>query len=125
MKIEIKNRWNNDVLFTHEVENNTIKITLLEAIKRNAYLRNADLSDANLWNANGNCREIKTVQTDIWHVCMTANVMQIGCKQHTLEQWDNFSDDEISDMDEKALGFWKNWKKLLFKIHKKSFKKTQ
>ena len=52
---------------------------------------------------------------------MTANVMQIGCEQHTLIEWKNFNDDEISAMESGALEFWGNWKKLLFKIHEKSF----
>ena len=52
---------------------------------------------------------------------MTANVMQIGCEQHTLIEWKNFNDDEISAMESRALEFWGNWKKLLFKFHEKSF----
>ena len=47
MRIEIKNRYTNEVIFTHECEDNTIKKTVEEALKNNA-----DLSDADLWNAN-------------------------------------------------------------------------
>ena len=181
MKIEIKNRYTKEVIFSHECKNNTVKKTVLEAIRQNCNLRESDLSGSDLsrcdlsgsnlsrcnlrgsdlsesdlsesdlswsnlresdlswsdlsWSdlsgsnlsgsdlsgSNGNCKEIKTVQTDIWHVCMTANVMQIGCEQHTLIEWKNFNDDEISAMESGALEFWKNWKKLLFKIHEKSF----
>ena len=141
MKIEIKNRYTKEVIFSHECKNNTVKKTVLEAIRQNCNLRESDLSGSdlstcdlsgsnlrgsdlrgsNLIGSNGNCKEIKTVQTDIWHVCMTANVMQIGCEQHTLIEWKNFNDDEISAMESGALEFWKNWKKLLFKIHEKSF----
>ena len=49
--IEIKNIYG-QILFTHTCENNTIKVTLLEAIKRGANLRGADLSYANLSGAN-------------------------------------------------------------------------
>ena len=63
-KIEIKNRWFGTVLFTYEKENNTIKDTLLEAIKSEAdlygadlygaYLRGADLRGAYLYEADLN-----------------------------------------------------------------------
>ena len=62
IKIEIKNRWTGTIIFEYEKENNTIKDTLLEAIKsgadlrsadlRGAYLRDADLSGADLSGAN-------------------------------------------------------------------------
>ena len=60
-KIEIKTVFGN-VLFEHEKENNTIKDTLIEAVKRGAnlrganlrgaYLRGADLGGADLGGAN-------------------------------------------------------------------------
>ena len=57
IKIQIKNRWFGSVLFEYEKENNTIKDTLIEAIKggadlRGANLRGADLRGANLRGAN-------------------------------------------------------------------------
>ena len=57
MKIEIKNRYSGEVLFSYECDNNTLRKTIIQAIQsnadlRNADLRNADLSDANLSDAN-------------------------------------------------------------------------
>jgi len=52
MKIEIKNRFNNSVLFSHDCEENTLKITLLMALKASADLRRADLREANLGGAD-------------------------------------------------------------------------
>ena len=52
MKIEIKNRFTGDVIFTHECENNTIKITVEEAVKSKANLSDANLSHANLSHVN-------------------------------------------------------------------------
>ena len=43
IKIEIKNRWTGKVLFEYEKENNTVKDTLVEAVKNKAYLSDADL----------------------------------------------------------------------------------
>jgi len=48
IKIEIKNRWTGSVLFEYEKEDNTIKDTLLAAIKSGADLRGADLRGAYL-----------------------------------------------------------------------------
>jgi hypothetical protein len=50
--IEIKNRYTGEVIFSHECENNTMKITVELAVKSNANLRNANLRNANLENAN-------------------------------------------------------------------------
>ena len=52
MNIQIKSRFNAAVLFEHDCENNSIRITLELAIKSRAYLSGANLSRANLSDAN-------------------------------------------------------------------------
>ena len=52
MKIEIKHRCNPSVLFSHEVEGNTIYLTLKAAVYACANLHGADLSNADLHGAN-------------------------------------------------------------------------
>jgi uncharacterized protein YjbI with pentapeptide repeats len=57
MKIQIKARFTGSVLFEHEAEGNSIKITLEAAVKARAnlaraYLARADLARANLDGAN-------------------------------------------------------------------------
>ena len=62
IKIEIKNRWTGEVLFEYEKEDNTIKETVVEAVKNcadlgdaylgDAYLRGAYLGDADLGGAD-------------------------------------------------------------------------
>lgn len=52
VKIEIKNRWTGKVLFELESENNTVKNTVVEAVKGDASLRDADLRGADLRGAN-------------------------------------------------------------------------
>ena len=52
VKIEIKNRWTGSVLFEYEKEENTIKDTLVQAIKEGANLEEANLEGANLEGAN-------------------------------------------------------------------------
>ena len=51
IKLQIKSRWNNNVLFEYEKEDNTIKDTLEKAIKEGAYLYGANLKGANLEGA--------------------------------------------------------------------------
>ena len=52
MKIEIKSRYTDKVLFSHEQENNAIRITLELAIKARADLSKADLSGVDLSKAD-------------------------------------------------------------------------
>ena len=51
IKIQIKSIWGN-VLFEYSKKDNTIKDTLVEAVKRGANLRGANLQEANLRGAN-------------------------------------------------------------------------
>ena len=51
IKIEIKNRFTGEVLFEYEKENNTVKETLVEAVKSGADLGGAYLYGANLYGA--------------------------------------------------------------------------
>ena len=52
IKLEIKNRITEKVLFKFETENNNTEKTLLEAIKQGVYLRGADLRGAYLQGAD-------------------------------------------------------------------------
>ncbi|QCQ62855.1 pentapeptide [Rheinheimera phage vB_RspM_Barba23A] len=83
---------------------------------RGADLSGADLSGANLRSTIGNQGQIITIQTDVWQIVYTSDVMQIGCQRHSINDWLVFSDDHISKMDSKALEFWKKWKPILVLI---------
>ena len=52
IKLQIKNRWTGSLIFEYEKEDNTIKDTLLEAIKSGADLSDADLRGADLSGAD-------------------------------------------------------------------------
>ena len=52
IKLQIKNRFTGSLIFEYESEKNTIKETLLEAIKSKADLRGANLREANLYGAD-------------------------------------------------------------------------
>ena len=51
IKLQIKNRFTGSVLFEYKKENNTIKDTLIEAVKQGADLQGADLQGENLRGA--------------------------------------------------------------------------
>jgi len=79
---------------------------------RGADLRGADLRGAGLWATTGNRKQIKSLFIfEEYPVTYTSEVMQIGCRQHPIEDWWGFTDDEIKDMENrKALPFWNKWK---------------
>ena len=52
IKIEIRNRWTGSVVFEYTKEGNTITETVLDAIRRGADLRDADLCGADLCDAD-------------------------------------------------------------------------
>ena len=52
IKIEIKSRWTGSVLFEYEKEGNTVRDTVVEAVKNGADLRGAYLGGADLGGAD-------------------------------------------------------------------------
>jgi len=82
---------------------------------RSANLQGVNLRDANLWGANlwsliGNKKNIKSLQLEKYDICYTSEVLQIGCEQHSIKAWFEFSDDEIARMEDGALEWWNKWK---------------
>ena len=125
-KIEIKNRFNGDVIYSYECKNNTLKITCVKAVLdkislRDAYLSGADLRGADLSGADlcgADLRDAYLRDADlrgaaiviygmIWPIQITKNCIKIGCQSHTLDDWVDFDDDKISKMHDNALEFWK------------------
>ena len=51
-----------------------------------------------------------------WDVMIFQDWMTIGCQHHHIDDWDKFTDDEISKMDNGALEFWKENKGKLITI---------
>ena len=47
--------------------------------------------------------------------------MQIGCELHNIDDWWEFDDDRILEMDgDTALSFWKEWRETIKMIIEKS-----
>ena len=82
-----------------------------------ANLYGANLNGANLNGASGNLNNLKSVFCDTYPVTYTAEVMQIGCQCHKLEDWWSFDDARIIEMEGKtALKWWRTWKPILQQI---------
>ena len=84
-----------------------------------ADLRGANLDGANLRGANldgANLDGEKLTKTPLsvvglFYRCLISDgYMRLGCKRFTHEEWANFNDEEIKEMDDCALEFWKQWK---------------
>ena len=139
MKHEIKNRFTGEVLFSCEVpegmKSGMIARHAVEAaIAERANLWDANLRGANLRDANLQCANLQDANlrgADLWcaknapliitglrwvvYISGTGN-MRIGCQNHSIKHWDNFSDELINRMDDCALEFWKQHKEMLMGI---------
>ena len=91
-----------------------------------ADLRGADLQGSNLHGANlhganlrgANLHGAKNAPMIITGLLWTVYIdgtgmMRIGCQNHSVEDWKNFTDEKISAMDSKALTFWNQYKSML------------
>ena len=85
-----------------------------------ADLRSANLSYANLITARANCAvgnmvEIKTLLLETWPITYTSEYLHIGCERHQINDWWEFDDTRIKEMDSMALEFWRKWKEYIRK----------
>jgi uncharacterized protein YjbI with pentapeptide repeats len=80
-----------------------------------AKLGGADLNGANLEGVNGVNEYIKCVQIEAYPITYTADILQIGCQRHSIEDWRTFDSRRIAAMDGKyALKFWAKYKNWIF-----------
>ena len=94
---------------------------LSEADLTLANLSGADLSGANLSGANlrdciGNGTNIKTMQANRWQASYTDTHIQIGRQRHAIEEWWEFDDNAISEMEDGAMEWWAVWQPILKNI---------
>ena len=107
--MKILNRWTLSIIFENEKE------TIRETVE------DANLIGANLRDAKGNLREFKTMQIETYSISFTKDILQIGCKRYSIEEWKNFDDETIGKMDSGALTFWNKWKQFIFTAIELSF----
>ena len=78
---------------------------------RGANLRGADLSDANLFGSN-----LIIYQSGLWTAYIHEDMIRICCQYHSVESWESFTDEEISNMHDDALRYWKANKEIILSI---------
>ena len=84
-----------------------------------SHLRGADFKRANLWGCVGDGDTIRSMQLPTYNVAMWQDTLQIGCEQHSVEEWEAFTDDEIKFMDPgEALDWWRTYKELVLMFAK-------
>ena len=81
----------------------------------------ADLSAADLFGTIGNMKEIRSMQLETYTITFTKDVLQIGCKNYSHSEWQEFTDDQIDEMADNAIEFWHKWKDFIFKAIELSF----
>ncbi len=87
-----------------------------------ANLSEANLSGANLSEANLSWADLygeKITKSPIqiagfrWWINITEKHIQIGCRVHKAEEWFNFSNEQIAEMHNEALEWWKKHKDII------------
>ena len=96
------------------------KANFREADFKGAYFRGANFREADFIGASyqyctGNAKELKSMQLDTYLIVFNKHFLAIGCQQHSIEKWKNFTDDEIDSLDNGALEWWNKWKDFIFK----------
>ena len=93
VKLQIKNKWTDSVLFEYEKEKNTIQETVVEAVRQGADLRGAYLQGADLRGA-----KIKTaaVFTGLYTYIVIPYIteqdekrIKMGCYDRSLSEWED------------------------------------
>jgi hypothetical protein len=102
MKIEIKHRYTNEVIYSCEA--NSFKEAVEKAVKEKVNLIGSNLSNSDLSNSNlrGSENLDKTIKLPMYckwsHGVTNGNLIQIGCEKRTIGEWDLFfnSDEKLS-----------------------------
>ena len=80
---------------------------------RDVDFRDADLRDVDFSGADLRGADLIVITWEWWTTYITKGHIRIGCQSHTLQEWKNFSDEEIIRMGPKALEFCKQNKELI------------
>ncbi len=100
---------------------NLSNANLRRADLRRADLRGADLIDANLIDANlidANLIDanLKIFQAGLWTAYIQKDSIRIGGQNHSIGEWEAFSDSSIAEMHKEALAWWKENKAIVLGI---------
>ena len=123
-KHQIKNRWNDSVLFECEVPDDMASGLRTRHALEKAVASGANMTGAYLAGAKWrdgiviNKHPIQLFGLN-WRVTILDAHMQIGCELHTLADWAAYDDARIAQMDgREALRFWRAHKDVLLGLAK-------
>ena len=85
-----------------------------------ANLKGANLSGANLLRTIGDMQSVKSFQVEKYMITYTDAILNIGCRSYTIDEWNNFTNKQVSDMDNGSLEWWSKWKPIIMQIIKMS-----
>ena len=126
MKVEIKNRYNGNIILCGEYE------SIADCINKNSYanLRHANLSSADISNANLLGEKINKAPMFIYglkyNILFTEKHIKIGCEVHEANEWKKFDDKRILGMEgNAALRWWKENKTFIMYCHKQHIKNVK
>jgi len=130
--IEIKRRFSGEVIFS--VETDSFKSALEVAVRKGVDLRGVDLRGADLRGANfrgvdlrgvnlrgtnlrgvdlQGAKNIMQINGDIpYVVTLTKKYVLVGCEHHTWQEWKEFKEDELAEMNGLAV----EWHPKLLKL---------
>ena len=94
--VEIKNRYTGGVIYIHQ----------------GGSLSHANLSGANLFGQKIQKTPIQ-INNLTWGILITEHHMKIGCQVFTHQEWEDFTGDKISEMDDNAFEFAEKWRSIL------------
>ena len=115
-KHEIKNRFTGEVLFSCNIPEGMESGMIARHALEEAVANGANLEYANLWGANlEGAKNAPAIISGLrWTVHISGTgMMRIGCQNHSVEVWKDFTDKEIKSMDRDALEFWNKYKTML------------
>jgi len=98
--VEIKNRFTGEVIYRLDSANLS-DADLSRANLSDADLSRADLSDANLRGADLSGADLSGANIPIyckWSISFHNEMIQIGCKRKTIEDWDFFFSNESKEI---------------------------
>jgi hypothetical protein len=61
-------------------------------------------------------KSVNCLQSKKYFISISDNFIQIGCQNHSIEEWGKFDDEKIESMDSGALAWWATWKPIIFSI---------
>lgn len=111
--LRVANLIDADLENANLIRANLIRADLTGANLIGANLTDAELSGANLKHVIGNGKEIKSMQIDKYHFAWTNMSLAIGCQQHPLKDWLEFSDEKKASFADDGLPYLNKWLPLL------------